>query len=304
MQETNPIASVQPGKVPLTVLATLWFQVGGTICNLSCSHCFISCSPENDKFKMMTLDQIKPYLEEAKSAGVKEFYFTGGEPFLNEEIFEILSASMKIGPTSVLTNGTVISPRRAARLAEIFDSSIYSLEIRVSLDGFEAESNDRLRGKGSFDRAMKGIRNLVTAGLLPIVTAVQTWPDNEHRMILKKFTDILRKNGNIKPRLKIMPALDLGQYRTNSMGDGRSTIVTADMLHGFDISQLLCSSSRMVTHDGVYVCPILIDYPDARLGDSLDEADRPYTMRHPACHTCYLSGAICSNFASSEKSTG
>ena len=67
-------------RIELDSLDNLWFQVGGTICNLECNHCFISCSPYNDKFKMMTLNEIIPYLDEAKIMGVKEFYFTGRSP--------------------------------------------------------------------------------------------------------------------------------------------------------------------------------------------------------------------------------
>ena len=289
-------------NVRLDSLDNLWFQVGGTICNLHCDHCFISCSPDNDKFKMMTLEQIRPYFDEACAMGVKEFYFTGGEPFLNEEIFEILRAALQIGPASVLTNGTVISERRAGKLAALDAGSIYSLEIRVSLDGFDAPSNDRLRGEGSFDRAIKGVRRLVTAGLAPIITAVQTWTDEDHPRILKEFTNMLESYGYVNPRLKIMPALDLGAYKRNHLGNGDATLVTAEMMTGFDESQLICNNSRMVTHDGVYVCPILIDFPDARMGDTIGQTTGAYELRHPACYTCYISGAICSNFSSGGKS--
>ena len=53
-----------------------------------------------------------------------------------------------------------------------------------------------------------------------------------------------------------------------------------------------------MTDKGVYVCPILIDSPDARMGDSLDDAMRPYPLRHGACTTCYQYGAICTNSGS------
>jgi hypothetical protein len=61
---------------------------------------------------------------------------------------------------------------------------------------------------------------------------------------------------------------------------------------------LACSHSRMVTDRGVYVCPILIDSPDARLGSSLVEAQRSYGLRHGACLTCYQAGALCANVSS------
>ena len=72
--------------------------------------------------------------------------------------------------------------------------------------------------------------------------------------------------------------------------------VTEEMMRGFDVEQLICRSARVATSHGVYVCPILLDSPDAKLGDTLEEGvSRPYALRHQACTTCYMHGAICAN---------
>lgn len=288
-------ADQKPGRVELGRLNDVWIQVGGTLCNLTCKHCFISCSPENNSFDMMTLAQIRPYLRESEKLGVKEFYFTGGEPFLNPEMFEILHETLIIGSATVLTNGTIITRRRAQLLAEIVKQTENVLELRVSLDGFTAETNDALRGKGSFRLALKGITRLVEVGFSPIITAVQTWSDCENKRVVESARELLESIGYQKPRLKIIPALNLGAYHDNKIGSANGQIVTEKMMAGYDQSRLLCNGSRTVTSKGVYVCPILIDYPDARLGDSIAESEAAYTMKHPACHTCYLAGAICSN---------
>jgi len=97
---------------PLLVLDhldDLWFQIAGTICNLRCNHCFISCSPENRALGMMTFEQFLPYLHEAIQLGVKEFYFTGGEPFANPDLLKVLEATLQVGPATVLTNATLFS---------------------------------------------------------------------------------------------------------------------------------------------------------------------------------------------------
>src|SRR5690349_12103777 len=70
---------------PFLGLDTLWFQVAGTVCNLACTHCFISCSPSNHTHEMLDLATVRRVLAEAAALGVKEYYFTGGEPFLNRE---------------------------------------------------------------------------------------------------------------------------------------------------------------------------------------------------------------------------
>lgn len=291
-------------EVALERLDTLWFQLSGTICNLSCTHCFISCSPENDSFKFLDRETVGRFVSEGVSQGVREFYFTGGESFLNKEIYDILADTLRVGPVSVLTNGTTIRDRVAAKLKRIADESIYTLELRVSLDGFNAESNDAIRGAGSFESALKGIKALSDAGFLPIVTAVQTWSEAENAEILQGFKETLASVGYTRPRIKIIPALNLGQYKQTRSDQASEYLVTEDMMVDYDRSQLLCASSRIVTDRGVYVCPILIDYQDAKLGDTLIEASAPYRLNHKACHTCYLSGAICSNFSTSAKEVG
>ena len=99
--------------VELRDLDHLWFQVSGTLCNLRCHHCFISCSPDNDAFGMMGLDAIQPYLHESVELGVKEYYFTGGEPFLNPQMLPILERTLALGPATVLTNATILPDRKS-----------------------------------------------------------------------------------------------------------------------------------------------------------------------------------------------
>src|SRR3954470_22056470 len=128
-------------SAPMRGLDTVWFQVAGSVCNLACTHCFISCSPSNHAHAMLDAAAVEAYLEESESLGVREFYFTGGEPFLNPEMLPILASALRRGPATVLTNGTLITARRAAELKALADGSPYSLEIRLSLDGADAAAN-------------------------------------------------------------------------------------------------------------------------------------------------------------------
>ena len=64
----------------------------------------------------MTFDQFLPYLHEAVQLGVKEFYFTGGEPFINPDLLRILEATLQVGPATVLTNATLLSPQAVTEL--------------------------------------------------------------------------------------------------------------------------------------------------------------------------------------------
>jgi molybdenum cofactor biosynthesis enzyme MoaA len=277
----------------------LWFQVGGTRCNLTCRHCFISCSPQNDSFGFLALSDVKRRLKESVPLGVKEYYFTGGEPFLNPEMTEILIETLRYGPATVLTNGTVFREEWLQRLAAAERQSRYSLEFRVSIDGCTAEMNDPVRGEGTFERALRGVQKLVAHGFLPIITAARVWPEEQDRETIADFIRVLKARGYARPRLKILPTLQLGAEQQRTRGYLPAERVTAEMLDGYDVAQLVCQHSRIVTDRGVHVCPILIEAPDSLLGESLAGSLQPFAIEHGACTTCYQYGAICSNASGS-----
>src|SRR5436305_3606425 len=206
-----PLPAPPPApRVELKSLDTLWFQVGGTVCNLACTHCFVSCSPTNHTHEMMTLAEVRRNLDEAARLGVREYYFTGGEPFLNPEMEAILAATLEVGPATVLTNGLLLDPGRCARLKALADASDYSLDFRVSLDGWDAASNDPIRGEGTFERILAGIRNLHAAGLNPVITVTEVCEGTAGDAGKERFFALLRSLGIERPRLKILPVFRIG----------------------------------------------------------------------------------------------
>jgi molybdenum cofactor biosynthesis enzyme MoaA len=298
-------------EVRLRALDTLWFQVAGTICNIECTHCFISCSPRNHAHEMMSLADVQARLDEARELGVREYYFTGGEPFMNRDLLAILDTTLKQGPATVLTNGMLLRPEVCHRLREVFDASEYSLDIRVSLDGFDAESHDAIRGKGVWDRVMIGLRNLADAGINPVITVTTAAQGVESGEGRARFLDVIRGFGFARPRLKVLPLFRIGAEETRTRAyeswervvrasgtpaddapEARST-PSSPTLTDDEASVLQCSSCRMATSKGVYVCPILIEEPEARMGATLGETLRPFPLRYGACHTCWVDGVTC-----------
>ena len=275
-------------------LDTLWFQVAGTICNIQCHHCFISCAPDNDKFGFMSYEDCVEHLEASQRLGVKEFYFTGGEPFANPAMCDILEHAMRLGPCTVLTNAMLLRDGVLDRLETIAKESAHKLELRVSLDGYTAEMNDAIRGEGTFDKALEGTRRLVELGFSPIMTMTRTWCGDDDK-VLAGFVELLSAIGYANPRLKVLPLLKIGAEASRGGAYGEDSLITHEMMQGYDESRLLCKSARLVTDRGVWVCPILLDSTAARMGDTIEETIRDYPLRHRACHTCWQHGAICSN---------
>jgi AdoMet-dependent heme synthase len=289
--------------VELRHLDNLWIQVSGTRCNIECRHCFnnsgpstlLGAGPRETSFGLMTLNAVTQAIATAAARGVREIYFTGGEPFLHAQLLEMIACALTVAPTTVLTNGMLISDRIADSLAALANEARYSLEVRVSLDGYTEEMNDAIRGRDVFRLALAGAVRLARRNLLPLITIVRTWDNDDELTVLAAFARVLRDAGCDRPRLKVLPALPLGRELTRIPGLQRDEYVTTAMLEGFDRDLLMCSNSRLVTDRGVWVCPLLVEHPDARLGTTLDEAASSYDLQHQACVTCWRYGTICGN---------
>lgn len=293
MEPLPVLQAPAPPHVPMLALDTLWLQVAGTICNIACTHCFISCSPKNHSHAMMPLAEVEARLAEAKALGVKEYYFTGGEPFLNRDLLAILEHTLAQGPATVLTNGMLLRREVCTKLRAMMDASDYSLDLRVSLDGFDRETHDAIRGAGVWDRVMLGLRNLAGAGINPVITvseAAEGVGTNEGRA---RFLDLIRSFGFTKPRLKVLPLFRIGAEETRSRAYEAWERLSSETLGDGDASVLQCSTSRMITSKGVFVCPILIESDDAWMGDTLTETLHSFPLAHGACHTCWVDGVSC-----------
>ena len=290
---TMQLDETAPPMVPMLALDTLWFQVAGTVCNIECTHCFISCSPRNHSHEMMSLADVELRLEEARALGVREYYFTGGEPFMNRDMLPILAATLRQGPATVLTNGMLLRPEVCRRLRELFDASEYSLDLRVSLDGFDRESHDAIRGQGVWDRVMIGLRNLAEVGLNPVITVTTAAEGVASAEGRTRFLELIRTFGFDRPRLKVLSLFRIGaeEQRTRAYEDWER--LTGLALTEDDARTLQCSTCRMATSKGVYVCPILIEEQEARMGDTLAETLRPFPLKYGACHTCWVDGVTC-----------
>lgn len=292
-QSLAALAADEAAHLPLTALDTVWIQLTGTLCNIACRHCFITCGPKEDRVRMMTRAEVQNSLDECRALGVKEIYFTGGEPMLHPEFFAVIEDSLAVAPTSFLSNGILIDPAAADRLRALFDAARYSLDCRISLDGMTAEENDPVRGRGTFQDIVRGIGLLARAGLAPVVTVVEHALGMAATAKRSAFLAFLQGLGLDRPRVKFLPLLRIGREVRRTHGYGDDDFVRAGSLDRVAAEALQCGSCRLVTADGVWTCPLLLDEPEARVGATLREALAPIRLRWAACHTCVAEGLQC-----------
>src|SRR5579883_3590260 len=120
-------------------------------CNIACVHCLSSSGRRRPR--ELTTEQSLALVDELAEMQVFQIHFGGGEPFMYYGIWEVLERCSQRGLVMcVSTNGTLITPERARRLTEF-----QPLYFQVSLDGGTPQTNDRIRGAGVFQRAMRGL---------------------------------------------------------------------------------------------------------------------------------------------------
>jgi radical SAM protein with 4Fe4S-binding SPASM domain len=156
-------------------------------CNLECRHCYANAGdllPDE-----LTPQEIKAFIDDVYNTGCLSITFSGGEPLLHPDIFELMEYA-KQKPLSVLlfTNGTLLTPDIVKKLKNL---PVY--KVSVSIDGPDAETHDALRGvPGAFDKTIKGV-NLLKEAHIPVKISVSLTKLN-----YRKIPEILTLLKNLK----------------------------------------------------------------------------------------------------------
>jgi len=148
-----------PAENDRPVGSRLWLYTNFD-CNLHCDYCCVRSSPTALR-RELGLARVQRIAREARELAVKEIYVTGGEPFLLEDIGEILAACAAAAPTTVLTNGMLFTGRRAETLRALPRDRIV---LQISLDSATPELHDLHRGPGTWARTREGIQRARAQG--------------------------------------------------------------------------------------------------------------------------------------------
>lgn len=130
-----------------------------TRCNSWCSHCFVRA--RGRQRSSLSSNLVRTLVREGYEIGYRHLHVTGGEPLLWDGLLGIFDCAFALGyqTTFLNTNGTLLTREVSRKL-----SAYSGLAISVSLQG-PRQLHDGIRGRGSYDRALKGIENAMGAGL-------------------------------------------------------------------------------------------------------------------------------------------
>lgn len=136
-----------------------------TTCNLRCQHCWLECGRDGAAAGLVGVPALQALVREFVALGGEELCITGGEPLTHPEWLELLEFCCRqpeLQRVCLQTNATLID----ADLASVLGGAAFAkLSLQVSLDGCSAATHDLIRGDGSLQQALRGLRCLVEAGL-------------------------------------------------------------------------------------------------------------------------------------------
>ncbi len=283
------------GYIETEQLRELWFHTG-TACNLACPFCLEGSKPGDDRLQLMTLADVKPFIDEAVGLGVEGFSFTGGEPFVARDMHTILAYASRYRPCLVLTNGTAPLRQRLDQIAALAASE-NPIRFRVSIDYPDPQRHDAGRGEGTFEESLATMQALYALGF-QLSLARQWEPDEDTAAIEQAFREHLRRYG-LPEDLPLVSFPDFfppasrvqtPEITENCMTTHHTSTSRADFM---------CAFSRMVVkingRTRVYACTLVDDDPDYDLGPTLAESLKPKVMLgHHRCYSCFQYGASCS----------
>ncbi|MGH9317830.1 MAG: methyltransferase domain-containing protein [Thermoanaerobaculia bacterium] len=169
-------------------LHELWLHTNNS-CNLACTHCLVNSGP--GQTPGLPGPELRRVVVEALAMGVERFYITGGEPFLRPDLEDLARVITEENGRELilLTNATLFRGPRGRGLASL---SRERVKFQVSLDGARPESNDPIRGSGTFEKALDGVRLLADLGFPVSLTTVVT---RQNLRELPELTEHAAENG-------------------------------------------------------------------------------------------------------------
>jgi len=174
-------------------------------CNLNCKQCYINSSAFAKK-KELTTVQAKKVIDELKAMNVLWVEIQGGEPFMRQDILEIIKyAKEQSLNLKILTNGTLLTRQTTKILATLLDKKVDSLQI--SLDGSTAKANDAIRGKGSFKMIIRGIKNCLFDKLFFSINSTLM---NDNILDIRNIYKLLGKIGDV-PKYTFFTLMKVGR---------------------------------------------------------------------------------------------
>jgi len=267
---------IKAPSITMKKLQSLFIEMTSQNCNLRCKHCYIDFNEKKVK-DFIPLEKIKQALSCVDRKELQYIHLTGAEPMMHPDFNHILRLCLKYSSVVIHTNALNINDKKARFLRKVEEENNLGNEIifMISIDHYIEKENDEIRGRGSYRKAIHALQSLIKYDFNPILSIVNhfSMPEEE----LKNHFRELCASFNFETtdlNFKIIPLMKKDQY------------VDFDSNIDFETLRTECSSSRTLTINGVFTCPLLSADNRGKCGSDFNDYSRCSYLETAFCSQC------------------
>ena len=257
----------------------LFIELTAKNCNMRCKHCYIDFPPAKNVKDFINLNYIKENLQLLKDSFPECIYLTGAEPMTHPDFNAILRLCLKYANVCIITNGSFINEKKARFLKNVQDETDNEIIIELSFSHFDEIKNDDIRSRGAFRFSLNALKNSVKYGFSPIIIFTNFYKENPD-VIYENIEKLCKKvNYDIKRQY-----IKINNYVDTKNSSQEETACW---------QKLDCEYGRILTVNGVYLCPYLANDYRGRCGSSLGDFSLKNALETNFCAQCTKNPEMC-----------
>lgn len=262
----------QVPKSELTNLNNLFIELTAKNCNQHCKHCYIDFPTSRTIKDFISIDKIKQALENTKNEKIYCIYLTGAEPMMHPDFNAILRLCLTRTNVCICTNGSFLNEKKIRFLKKVEDESEYEIIFMLPFSHYNEIKNDDVRSRGSYRQILHAAKILSKYDFNPIFNITNFYKEDKKTLLIN-FKSIFDNIG---------VHVEDCNFQINEYFDKYSK--EDFIVEKFE--KLDCQTGRILTKNGVYVCPFLANDHRGRMGADFKDYSKKMCLETPFCSIC------------------
>lgn len=262
----------QVPKCELKELNSLFIEMTAKNCNQHCKNCYIDFPISKAPKDFINVDKIKQALNDTIEENLYCIYLTGAEPMLHPDFNTILRLCLKRTNVCICTNGSFLNEKKVRFLKKVEEESDKEIIFILPLVHYDELKNDEIRSRGAYRQIMHASKILAKYDFNPIFNITNYYKEDK-KTLITNFKQIFESMDII---------VEDFNFQINEYFDkySKEDIIVEK------ISNIDCQTGRILTENGVYVCPFLANDHRGRMGADFKDYSKKVYLETPYCSVC------------------
>ena len=262
----------QVPKCELKELNNLFIEMTAKNCNQRCKHCYIDFPLSRAPKDFINIDDIKKALSDTVGENLYCIYLTGAEPMMHPDFNAILRLCLTVTNVCICTNGSFLNEKKVRFLKKVEDESEKEIIFMLPIDHYDEIKSDDIRGRGSYRQILHAAKTLSKYECNPMFNITNYYKEDK-KTLLKQFKIVFDSID--------VPVEDCN-FQINEYFNKNSS----EENYVEEYKNLDCQTGRILTANGVYVCPFLANDHRGRMGADFSDYSKKVYLETPYCVTC------------------